>query len=102
MSKKFRSRLVVMLCVLMVVTCAIGCGGGDANAHAAVAAPAEPRLYGGDDSPFVVIYQGSAYFIVCHEDTKVMYVVSDGSYNRGSFTVLVNADGSPMLYEQDE
>jgi len=37
--------------------------------------------------------------VVYHRDTKVMYAVSSGSYNRGIFTLLVNPDGSPMLYE---
>lgn len=37
--------------------------------------------------------------IVYHKDTKVMYAVSSGSYNHGTFTLLVNPDGSPMLYE---
>ena len=36
--------------------------------------------------------------IVYNRYTKVMYTVSDGSYNRGTFTVLVNSDGSPMLW----
>lgn len=39
------------------------------------------------------------YYVVYHKDTKVMYAVSAGSYNRGNFTLLVNPDGTPMLYE---
>lgn len=48
---------------------------------------------------FVTIEVKWDYKIVYHKDTKVMYAVSDSTYNKGSFTVLVNADGSPMLYE---
>lgn len=53
-----------------------------------------------DDSPMFIsiAYEGS-YEVVYHRDSKVMYVVSNGSYNRGTFTLLVNPDGSPMLYE---
>ena len=39
------------------------------------------------------------YSIVYHKDTKVMYAVSQGSYNYGNFTLLVNADGTPMTYK---
>ena len=37
--------------------------------------------------------------IVYHKETKVMYAVSCGSYNYGNLTVLVDADGKPMLWE---
>ncbi len=41
------------------------------------------------------------YDIVYHKDTKVIYTVSHGPYSHGSFTVLVNPDGTPMLYEEE-
>lgn len=53
-------------------------------------------------SEFVTIEDKWDYKIVYHKDTKVMYAVSWGSYNIGTFTLLVNADGSPMLYEGSE
>lgn len=37
--------------------------------------------------------------IVYHNETKVMYAISTGSRNGGNFTVLVNPDGTPMLWE---
>lgn len=47
---------------------------------------------------------GSEYccYIVYHKDTKVMYAVSASSYNYGAYTVLVNPDGTPMLWEEEE
>lgn len=42
---------------------------------------------------FIEIERGVTYKIVYHRDSKVMYVVS------GAYTQLVNADGTPMLYE---
>lgn len=42
------------------------------------------------------------YDVVYQKDTKVMYTVSHGPYSYGSFTLLVNPDGTPMLYEADE
>lgn len=50
-------------------------------------------------SMFVEVEKDYNFQVVYHRETKVMYVVSDGNYNRGNFTVLVNPDGSPMLYE---
>ena len=41
------------------------------------------------------------YDIVYHKDTKVMYVISHDTYNRGNFTLLVNPDGTPMIYEDE-
>ena len=41
----------------------------------------------------------SSFYIVYDNETKVMYAVSDGMYNSGNLTVLVNADGTPKLYE---
>ena len=38
------------------------------------------------------------YVVVYHRDTKVMYAISDGRYNHGTFTVMLNPDGTPMLY----
>ena len=51
-----------------------------------------------------IIVEGSgmdSYRVVYHRDTKVMYAVSCGTYNTGNFTVLVNPDGSPMIWKGD-
>lgn len=53
-------------------------------------------------SMFVVIEITASWRIVYQKDTKVMYAVSDGSYNYGNFTLLVNPDGTPMLWEGEE
>ena len=50
-------------------------------------------------SMFVEVEQAMCWKVVYHKETKVMYVISDGSYNRGTFTLLVNSDGTPMLYK---
>lgn len=49
-------------------------------------------------SMFIQIEDGNCYKIVYHRDTKVMYAVSDGHYNSGTFTVMLNPDGTPMIY----
>lgn len=50
-------------------------------------------------SSFIVVEEGLYYSIVYHKETKVMYTMSVGDRNKGNFELLVNADGSPMLYE---
>ena len=50
-------------------------------------------------SSFVIVEDAYGYYIVYHRDTKVMYVVSGGSYNRGTFTAMLNPDGTPMIWE---
>lgn len=52
-----------------------------------------------DKPEFVIVESTSTWKVVYHKKTKVMYVVSDGKYNRGTFTLLVNADGTPMIWE---
>lgn len=49
-------------------------------------------------SRFVTIEYANTWYIVADKDTRVMYVVSDGVYSRGNFTLLVNADGTPLVY----
>ena len=40
--------------------------------------------------------------IVYERNTKVMYAISIGDYNKGNVTVMLNADGTPMLWEDTE
>lgn len=61
----------------------------------------ESQVVDGKASMFVHVEDGPTWDVYYHRDTKVMYVVSDGSYNYGTFTVLVNPDGSPMLWEEN-
>lgn len=52
-----------------------------------------------DTSMFVKVETTMSWDVVYHKDTKVMYAVSAGGYNGGTFTLLVDADGKPMIYE---
>lgn len=54
----------------------------------------------GETSRMVCVEETNAYCIVYDKYTKVMYAVSDGRYNRGTFTLLVDADGNPLLYNE--
>lgn len=44
--------------------------------------------------------KGLSYTIVYHRITKVMYIVSGSGYGGLRCDVLVNPDGSPMVYEE--
>lgn len=61
----------------------------------------ESQVVDGKASMFIRVEQGPSWNVYYHRDTKVMYVVSAGSRNSGNFTVLVNSDGSPMLWEEN-
>lgn len=50
-------------------------------------------------SMFITIETTYNWLVVYHKDTKVMYTISRGSYNQGTFTLLVNSDGTPMIYD---
>lgn len=52
-----------------------------------------------DMSEFVTVETTLTWKVVYHKKTKVMYAVSDGTSNHGTFTLLVNADGTPMIWE---
>jgi len=51
-------------------------------------------------SMFVEVETTTYWKVVYQKETKVMYAVSYGSSNCGAFTLLVDADGKPMLWEE--
>ena len=48
---------------------------------------------------FVMVSKNFSYAVMYDRETKVMYAISDATYNQGNFTMLVNADGTPKLYK---
>ena len=50
-------------------------------------------------SLFTQVEETNNYRILYHKETKVMYAVSCGGYNGGNFTLLVDPDGKPLLWE---
>ena len=49
-------------------------------------------------SMFVEVEDSGYWWVVYHKDTKVMYTISHGN-SCGTFTLLVNPDGTPMIWE---
>ena len=50
------------------------------------------------ENMFVIVEETLTWRIVYHKYTRVMYAVSDSYYNRGIFTLLVDAEGNPLLW----
>ena len=61
--------------------------------------PAETSYIDDVPSRFVIIEESGNWRVVADQETKVMYAVSTGVYNSGNFTMLVDSDGTPLLYE---
>ena len=55
-----------------------------------------------ESSLFCIIEKCEGYYILYNKDTKVMYWSSNGPYNTGTLTLLVNADGTPQIYKGSE
>lgn len=84
--KKIISITLAISLMCLVFT---GCG------YSKVESKADPK----NPSMFVTVEDGGSWNVVYHRDTKVMYAISASSYNYGNFALLVNPDGSPMLWE---
>lgn len=85
MAKLFAIFMAIALCACLFV----GCGSSSLEVDENVS----------KSSFFVIVEDGNGYYIVYHKDTKVMYTLSTVSYNMGNFTLLVNPDGTPMIWE---
>lgn len=82
-------KIILILCMCLLLT---GCDNGGA----------EGIVNGVTNSMFITVETGWNYKVMYHKDTKVMYAVSYGTDNQGVFTLLVNADGTPMVYGESE
>ena len=88
-------KIILILCACLLLT---GCGEKQNNQEG----NNQQKENEQKKSEFVTIEDGWDYRVVYHRDSKVMYVMSNGDHNNGTFTLLVNADGTPMVYEESE
>ena len=65
----------------------------------AICIPFADAAVSNSNEMFVTVEQGWNYQVVYCRTNRVMYAVSRGYANSGTFTLLVNPDNSPMLYE---
>ena len=52
-----------------------------------------------ETSRFIELERTNAWLIVADKETGVMYSVSNGGYNMGTFTLLVDENGKPLVWE---
>lgn len=52
-----------------------------------------------EDSMFVIVETTELWIVVYHRKTKVMYTATHIGKVFSNFTILVNADGTPMLWD---
>ena len=81
-------RIIVLIALLLLVGCAR-------------VETVEPTKTG-KTSRFITVETTSSWKVVVDKETGVMYAVSWGGYNTGTFTLLVDADGKPLIYEGGE
>lgn len=76
--------------ILAVIACAgillAGCGAGYTTKQ--------------EETFYTTVYNGPTYEIVYDNHTRVMYHMSDISYNSGDLTPLYNADGTLRVWEE--
>ena len=51
-----------------------------------------------ETSRFMELERTDGWMIVADKETGVMYSVSNGGYNRGTFTLLVDENGKPLVW----
>jgi len=93
--KKVMKKVITILCICLLLT---GCEEASENNEG----NNQQKESKQKKSEFVTIEDGWDYRVVYNRDTKVMYVMSNGTHNHGTFTLLVNEDGTPMVYEGSE
>lgn len=78
----------VILTIMLAAVLATGC----AEVESAQSEPVEV-------SRFMEVENSWNWRVVTDRETGVMYAVSNGSYNIGTFTLLVDADGKPLIWK---
>lgn len=89
--KRIVAGLAAFLIIVSIVLMFAGC--------ASTRAEATEVEKTGDGNTFVLVDADYYCWVVYHKDTKVMYAVSRSPNNIGIYTLLVNADGTPMIWE---
>lgn len=84
---EFEDRMKEMIIILLMAIMLTGCGatvdGGTRS----------------ETSRFMELERTIDWRIVADKETGVMYSVSNGGYNRGTFTLLVDENGKPLAWK---
>lgn len=92
----------ILICVMLTAMLFSFCGCDDVAMQQSVKVDNETGGHKSNSSMFVVVEKADEWWVVYHKETKVMYIMSYGMQNSGTFTLLVDADGSPMLWSEEE
>ncbi len=90
-------QLTLTICIIMAVLFA-ACSSIKVEPANAVSVIDTSEDY---NNVFEQVGYGGSYEIVYHKQTKVMYAISDGKFSKGILTLLVNPDGTPMIYKSE-
>lgn len=93
--RKTGKRIVAGLAAFLIIVSIVLMFAGCASTRAEATEVEET----GDGNTFVLVDADYYCWVVYHKDTKVMYAVSRSPNNIGIYTLLVNADGTPMIWE---
>ena len=82
-----------VITILLIILTLTGCG-----------TSAENTLKSENKEPvnasrFVTVEDMWTWAVVADRETGVMYTVSKGTYNMGTFTLLVDREGKPLIWE---
>ena len=91
-----KKNFIIFVVLIALMFSLVGCGGTKQLTEEDFAEASKSKY-----SMFIKLESAGIYDVVYHKTTKVMYAISRGGYNQGTFTVLLNADGTPMLYESN-
>lgn len=88
-----KRKIAILLLCLISVFSLVGCENRETSGF-------EEDGYGNSiESMFVIVERQENFEIVYHKATKVMYSISRGHYNYGTFTLLVDENGKPLLWQ---
>lgn len=87
-----KKKIALIFAILLIVMSLVACGLNEMEY--------EEELEN-KPSMFVIVEETMSWKVVHHKEIKVMYVVSAGYYNGGTFTLLVDQNGDPMIYGEN-
>ena len=83
-------KIIVILLICLILLTFVGCQDVETDNEAT-----------SGKSMFIKVEVADLWYIVYHKETKVMYAISAGSKNYGTFTLLVDEYGMPLLWEEN-
>ena len=78
------------------------CGCVSVSSPAPVKVAQETDSSQDDGSMFAIVEKADSWLVVYHKETKVMYLMSYGLSNIGTFELMVDAEGKPLLWNPEE